>query len=98
MSAQARDTQPHRSTPLSASGQAAAPRPADHAAGTIASRHLRGGRGRGPDNTRPGRAVARRPSFGVMDVIWFLPRLMLRLFFPRLVDRYVIGELLAPLA
>jgi lipopolysaccharide export system permease protein len=49
--------------------------------------------------TEGGAAVARRPapSFGVMDVVWFLPRLVLRLFFPKLLDRYVVGEMLGPL-
>ncbi len=32
-----------------------------------------------------------------MDVAWFLPRLLHRILMPRLVDRYVMGELLAPL-
>lgn len=35
---------------------------------------------------------------GLLDVLWFLPRLVMRLFFPRLADRYVIGELIGPLA
>jgi lipopolysaccharide export system permease protein len=44
----------------------------------------------------PARDRPRRP-FGVMDVVWVLPRLLLRIFFPRLLDRYVMGELLGPL-
>src|SRR5437868_7117012 len=47
----------------------------------------------------PRRAAPKvRGGFGVMDVVWFLPRLVLRLFFPKLLDRYVMGELLVPLA
>ena len=32
-----------------------------------------------------------------MDVVWFIPRLLLRIFFPKLIDRYVMGELMGPL-
>ena len=39
-----------------------------------------------------------RAPFGVMDVVWFLPRMLSRVLFPKLVDRYVLGELLGPLA
>jgi lipopolysaccharide export system permease protein len=42
------------------------------------------------------RARQRRP-LGVMDFVWFLPRLVSRIFFPKLADRYAIGELLGPL-
>ena len=45
---------------------------------------------------RQARPAPRRP-FGVMDAVWFLPRLVMRLFFPKLLDRYILGELLAPL-
>jgi lipopolysaccharide export system permease protein len=48
---------------------------------------------------------AQRPTpnaapLGVWDGLWFFPRLAIRVLFlfPRLVDRYVIGELLGPLA
>lgn len=44
----------------------------------------------------PGNAAPAR-RFGLMDVVWFLPRLVLRLFFPKILDRYVVGELLGPL-
>ncbi|HTE18488.1 MAG TPA: LptF/LptG family permease [Armatimonadota bacterium] len=43
-------------------------------------------------------ARAPRRTFGVMDVVWFLPRMVMRLFLPKLIDRYVMGELLTPLA
>jgi lipopolysaccharide export system permease protein len=48
---------------------------------------------------RAGESTGRRPrrSFGVMDVVWFLPRTVLRLFFPKILDRYTIGELTGPL-
>ncbi|MFN3650231.1 MAG: LptF/LptG family permease [Armatimonadota bacterium] len=36
-------------------------------------------------------------SFGVTDVLFFPVRMIMRLFFPKLVDRYVMGELLGPL-
>jgi lipopolysaccharide export system permease protein len=45
---------------------------------------------------RRARPAARRP-FGVMDVVWFLPRMVTRLLFPKLVDRYILGELISPL-
>ena len=40
---------------------------------------------------------ATRKSISLTDVLFFLPRLLLRLLFPRLLDRYIMGELLAPL-
>ncbi len=40
--------------------------------------------------------AVRRP-WGIMDIVWFLPRLVLRILFPKLLDRYVLGELLGPL-
>jgi lipopolysaccharide export system permease protein len=51
-----------------------------------------------PPNTQ--RPTPNTPPLGLMDGLWFFPRLAVRLlfFFPRLVDRYVIGELLGPLA
>src|SRR5687768_627888 len=36
-------------------------------------------------------------GFGLWDVLWFFPRLLLRLFFPKLLDRYIMGELTGPL-
>src|SRR6266542_7112482 len=47
----------------------------------------------------PRRPEVEEPALGVMDGVWFLPRQALKLlfFFPKLVDRYVIGELLGPL-
>src|SRR4051794_15317381 len=54
----------------------------------------------GSDPELEPRRTAPKPQggFGLMDVVWFLPRLLLRLFFPKLLDRYVMGELLVPLA
>lgn len=46
------------------------------------------------EKARPRRREVR---FGLLDVVWFLPRQVMRLFFPRLVDRYILGELMAPL-
>lgn len=40
---------------------------------------------------------AGKRSFGLLDVLWFPFRLLLRLFFPKLLDRYIQGELLVPL-
>jgi len=53
----------------------------------------------GPRTPRSERTARRPagPSFGLMDVVWFIPRKLMWLLFPKLVDRYVIGELLAPL-
>lgn len=45
----------------------------------------------------PGNAVKPRRRFGIMDLFWLIPRLILRAFFPKLLDRYVMGELLGPL-
>jgi lipopolysaccharide export system permease protein len=42
------------------------------------------------------RPPVRRP-IGFGDVVWFLPRLVLRILFPKLFDRYVMGELFGPL-
>jgi lipopolysaccharide export system permease protein len=50
-----------------------------------------------PAEARAGAAARPRRPVGISDVLWFLPRLVLRLLFPKLVDRYVIGELLGPL-
>lgn len=49
---------------------------------------------------RPRGPRGRRPagSWSIWDVLCFPGRLVMRLFFPRLVDRYVMGELLGPLA
>jgi len=48
-------------------------------------------------NRTPGNANRPSRRFGLMDVVWFIPRLLLRAFFPKLLDRYVMGELLGPL-
>lgn len=54
--------------------------------------------GTGGNGARPAAAhPAPGPSFGVMDVVWFIPRTILRAFFPKLLDRYVVGELMGPL-
>jgi lipopolysaccharide export system permease protein len=42
--------------------------------------------------------VPTQPRIGLADVVLAPARLMLRIFCPRLLDRYVMGELLAPLA
>jgi lipopolysaccharide export system permease protein len=47
------------------------------------------------EDPRPRRRARR--SFGVMDAVWFLPRLLYRFLFWKLLDRYVIGELIGPL-
>ncbi len=38
-----------------------------------------------------------RPSYGAADVVWFLPRQIERILFPKILDRYVLGELLMPM-
>jgi lipopolysaccharide export system permease protein len=43
-----------------------------------------------------GPAVPRRP-FGVLDILFFPTRLIQRILFPRLLDRYIQGELFGPL-
>lgn len=51
-----------------------------------------------PAPARPANAPRRKDvRFGLMDVVWFPLRLVMRIFFPKMVDRYVIGELLGPL-
>ncbi len=61
--------------------------PSGQSASEAAARALR-------EKARPHRREVR---FGLMDVVWFLPRQVMGLFFPKLVDRYIIGELTAPL-
>lgn len=50
-----------------------------------------------PRRRVPSRAPARRRPIGPMDVVWAVPRLLQRILQPRLLDRYVMGELVGPL-
>lgn len=51
-----------------------------------------------PAGVQKGPAEPSGPGMSLWDMVWALPRLLQRLLFPKLVDRYVVGELLPPLA
>src|SRR4051794_35488659 len=41
--------------------------------------------------------ATRAPAKGALDPLLYVPRLIARLFFPKLLDRYVLGEMIPPL-